>query len=92
MKLYRFGEVPAEELLIRTVEKSGVSDTVRAIIADVEARGDEALFEYTRRFDSPSVTALEVTREEIDAAVDRIDREFLTLDILGKEILGAVIV
>ena len=77
MKLYRFDEVPLEELLIRTVEKSGVSDTVRAILADVEARGDEALFEYTRRFDGAEPASLEVSRAELDAAVDRTDREFL---------------
>ena len=77
MKLVRFDETPLETLRIRSVERSGVSETVRAIIADVEARGDEALFEYTRRFDGAEPASLEVSREEIDAAVDRTDREFL---------------
>ena len=77
MKLVRFDEMPLETLRIRSVERSGVSETVRAIIADVEARGDEALFEYTRRFDGAELASLEVSREEIDAAVDRTDREFL---------------
>ena len=77
MKLVRFDETPLETLRIRSVERSGVSETVRAIIADVEARGDEALFEYTRRFDGAELASLEVSREEIDAAVDRTDREFL---------------
>ena len=77
MKLYHFNRMPAEALLIRSAEKSGVGDAVRAILADVEARGDEALLEYTRRFDSPAVTSLEVTPREIDEAVGRTDREFL---------------
>ena len=41
-----------------------IDATVAAIIADVRARGDEALLDYTRRFDrlaAPSVAALEIT-------------------------------
>ncbi len=34
-----------------------VEDRVRAIVADVAKRGDEALAEYTRRFDCPEFTA-----------------------------------
>ena len=77
MKIYRYNDVPLSELLIRSVEKSGVSGAVRDILADVEERGDEALFEYCRRFDGASLTALEVSREEIDAAYDRTDKDFL---------------
>ena len=77
MKIYRYGQTPLKDFFIRTVEKSGVADTVRSIIADVEQRGDEALFEYTRRFDGADLRALEVSREEIDAAYERTDPEFL---------------
>ena len=77
MKIYRYGQTPLKDFFIRTVEKSGVADTVRSIITDVEQRGDEALFEYTRRFDGADLRALEVSREEIDAAYERTDPEFL---------------
>ena len=77
MKIYRYGQTPLKDFFIRTVEKSGVADTVRSIIVDVEQRGDEALFEYTRRFDGADLRALEVSREEIDAAYERTDPEFL---------------
>lgn len=76
MKIYRYEDVPLEELLIRTMEQSGVQDAVSAIIADVAARGDDALFEYARRFDGAELSALEVSREEIDAAYDAVDPEF----------------
>lgn len=79
MKIYRYEDVPLSQLLIRTVEQSGVQDAVRDIIADVAARGDEALFEYSRRFDGAELTALEVTREEIDAAYAAMDPAFLTV-------------
>ncbi len=77
MKIYRYEEVPLQELLIRTVESSGVQDSVRDIIADVAARGDEALFDCARRFDGAELTALEVTAEEIDAACQAVDPAFL---------------
>jgi histidinol dehydrogenase len=47
-----------------------VEATVRAIIADVVARGDQALVELTNKFDRVSITAkdLRVSAAEIDAA------------------------
>jgi histidinol dehydrogenase len=47
-----------------------VTEVVRAIIADVRERGDDALIEYTKRFDEHDLTAatLRVSREEIEAA------------------------
>ena len=79
MKLYDYNEVPLSELLIRTVERSGVTEAVRDILADVEVRGDEALFEYSRRFDGAELESLEVPREEIDAAYDALDPAFLAV-------------
>ena len=47
-----------------------VDTAVRAIIADVVARGDEAVIDYTSRFDRLELTAgsMRVTPEEIDSA------------------------
>ena len=44
-----------------------VEAIVQGIIADVRARGDLALLELSRRFDSPELNALEVPRSEWDA-------------------------
>ena len=79
MKIYPYDALSPEELLIRSVDKCGITDAVRTILRDVETRGDEALWEYTRRFDSAAVTALEVTREEIDAAAEALDPAFLAV-------------
>jgi len=52
-----------------------IEERVAAILADVQARGDAALLEYTLRFDglgAPSVAALEITRAELLAALDAI--------------------
>jgi len=52
---------------------------VRAIIADVRARGDAAVIAYTRRFDCPTMTAkrLPVTAKEFAAARREVGEEFL---------------
>lgn len=49
---------------------ANVEATVRAIVADVAARGDDALRDYTRKFDRCDLdrTGLKVTADEIAAA------------------------
>ena len=42
-----------------------VDAAVAAILADVRTRGDEALREYTRRFDGADLERFEVTAEEL---------------------------
>ncbi|HET7791784.1 MAG TPA: histidinol dehydrogenase [Rhizobacter sp.] len=52
-----------------------IEERVAAILADVQKRGDAAVLEYTERFDglkAPSVAALEITRDELQAAVSAI--------------------
>ena len=85
MKIYRYEDVSPDTLLIRTMEKSGVQKSVAGIIADVAARGDEALFEYARRFDGAELSALEVTPEEIDGAYHAVDPEFRAVLELAAE-------
>lgn len=52
---------------------------VEDIVNDVRSRGDEALFEYTRRFDHADLTAanIRVTEEEIREAMDQADPALL---------------
>ncbi|UJW85114.1 histidinol dehydrogenase [Devosia sp. SL43] len=54
-----------------------VNDTVAAIIADVRARGDDAVVELTNKFDRAGVSAdtLQITEAEISAAADRVTPE-----------------
>ncbi len=42
--------------------------STKRILDDVRARGDAAVLEYTRRFDCPTIDALEVTPEEFEWA------------------------
>jgi len=52
-----------------------IEQRVADILADVRARGDAAVLEYTARFDqleAPSVAALELTRDELQRAFEAI--------------------
>ena len=82
IKIFNYGEVSNEEIFARENIASNVEGIVTGIIAEVRARGDQALFEYTARFDKAQLTSLEVSPEEIDEAFAAVDPEFL--DILRE--------
>src|SRR3954464_12342992 len=64
-----------------------VEQTVRAIIADVAARGDTALIELTKKFDRVDLSApgLRVTPAELDAASAACDPAALDALKLARE-------
>ncbi len=51
---------------------------VERILADVRKKGDQALLEYTRRFDAPQmeIDQIQVSTTEIKAAAKKVDRQF----------------
>jgi histidinol dehydrogenase len=67
--------------IVERGEESGreVEEVVQGIIAQVRSRGDEALLEYTRRFDRLECEAagLEVTQAEFDQALSVVDEQDL---------------
>jgi histidinol dehydrogenase len=66
-----------------------VAATVRAIVDDVRARGDEALVELTARFDKVNLSAdaLRLTPEEIESAANECPRAALdALDVAARRI------
>ena len=69
-----------ESLLKRSPNSYGQYEkTVNDIIGDVRARRDEALFEYTSKFDHCEMNAekIRVTREEIDEAYAQLEENFI---------------
>jgi histidinol dehydrogenase len=68
-----------------------VSEAVRAIIADVMARGDRALIELTRRFDKfdPESSGLKVMPAEIAAAASTCDPDALAALALAHDRIEA---
>ena len=78
IKLYNFDELRPEEILNRDIRaEKNVEDVVDGIIAEVRARGDEALKEYALKFDGAKIDDLQVTQAEIDEAFANMDPYFL---------------
>lgn len=73
IRIYPYGEVPNQEVFARTEPTANVSDIVTGIIQDVRRRGDEALLEYTKKFDKAELTNLQVTEEEFQEALSSFD-------------------
>ena len=62
-------EDPFECLSIRQIVRDEATERVVAsIIEDVRTRGDEALLETSRRFDSPHLASILVTDEEMNTS------------------------
>ncbi len=79
IRIYRYGVVGNGEIFARGTPTADVRDVVAAILADVRARGDEALLEYCRRFDGASPEPLEVTEEMFRRAEAEVGEDFLAL-------------
>ena len=60
---------------------SAYEDTVQEIVDNVRANGDEALFEYTRKFDGAELSAdnIRVTQAEIQEALSQVDPGLLAV-------------
>ena len=71
-----------DELLKRSPNHYGAyAEQVNAILQEVKEKGDEALFSFTERFDGVKLTkdTLQVTREEIEEAYDKVDPKLLAV-------------
>ncbi|MCL2871136.1 MAG: histidinol dehydrogenase [Coriobacteriia bacterium] len=68
------GQRLTEDLLQRSGGiDSSIETTAAEIIATVKAQGDQALFDYTERFDGVRLNQLRVSDEEIAGAIRRAD-------------------
>ena len=54
-----------------------VNIIVKNILDDVKSRGDQALYDYNKKFDNVSLSSLQVTEKEIEDAFNRLDKELL---------------
>ena len=78
MRILDFDSLSPEEFLNRDIQaEEDVSVAVDEIIREVRRRGDEALRDYTRRFDGAEIQDLWVSAEEFDAARRAVDPYFL---------------
>lgn len=80
--ILKVGQVPNSEIFARVTPEADVAAIVADIIADVKENGDTAVKAYCAKFDKAELTGLEVTPEEIQAAISQVEPEFL--DILRE--------
>jgi len=59
-------------------ENMQLKDIVDRVINDVRNRGDDALLEYTAKFDGVKLKDLEVSKEEIEKAYKEVDMNFFS--------------
>ncbi|MBQ9890666.1 MAG: histidinol dehydrogenase [Firmicutes bacterium] len=79
IRILKTGEVSNEEIFSRAVPAVDVAGVVAGIIDDVRKRGDEALLEYTEKFDKAKLTELAVSEEEIKEAFEEVDSDFIRI-------------
>lgn len=78
-----------EDLLKRSPNHyDSYTDTVNAVIKDVKTKGDQAVFDYTKRFDGVqiNVSNIKVTKEEIKEAYELVDPNLI--DVIRKAIVN----
>jgi histidinol dehydrogenase len=71
-----------ETISIKRSIESGTaeqSEVVKGIIADVRVRGDEALRDYTKKFDRVLLDSFLVNEQEIEEAYSQVDGEFISI-------------
>ncbi len=79
IKIYKYGDIPEAEIFARCEPKVDVEKIVAEIIENVAKNGDKAVFEYCKKFDKADLTSLLVTKEEIDEALEKVEKDFLRI-------------
>lgn len=78
IRILNFDSVAPEEILNRDIRaEADVESVVDAIIADVRARGDEALRDYAKKFDRADLGDLLVSQAEIEEAFAAVGEDFI---------------
>ena len=79
IKIMQYGQVPNSEIFARVTPGANVEAAVEDIIAAVRARGDQAVLEFTQRFDGVRPEPMLVSRQEMEKAFASVEPEFLAV-------------
>jgi len=79
IRILKYGEVSAEEIFARTMPTMNVTEKVADILKNVRERGDEALREYTAKYDRATPDSILVTPEEMQEALEKTDPAFMAI-------------
>ena len=79
IKILEYGKVENGEIFARENPASKVEKAVADIIDQVKRNGDQALFDYSLKFDGVSLESLVVSKEEIERAITTVEPEFIRI-------------
>lgn len=79
IKIMKYGQVPSSEIFARVSPTVDVAGIVADILADVRKNGDKAVLAYCAKFDKAELTTLEVSKQEIEEALNLVEPEFLEI-------------
>ncbi len=79
IKIFNSENITKEDILCRVQTPENVGPAVDEVLANVKARGDEALLEYTKKFDKADISSVLVSEEEIQQAMQSVDEEFINI-------------
>jgi histidinol dehydrogenase len=71
--------IKARDIFVRQEDEADITAAVAAIIDDVRREGDAAVLRYCEKFDGARLDALELTSEEVSAALKQVDGEFVEI-------------
>lgn len=83
IRIIRQTERDALDDMLKRLEARSVAfdpelmNVVSSIVADVRARGDEALIDYTERFDRIQLKELRIDEQTLNRSADKVDRRVL---------------
>ncbi len=79
IKIYNSSEISIDEILERSEQTVDVEGIVADIIKNVRMNGDNALIEYSKKFDGAVDDVIEVTEKEIEGAFKQVDSELISI-------------
>ena len=79
IKIMKYGQVSNSEIFARVTPTVDVAGIVADILYDVRKNGDKAVLAYCAKFDKAELTTLEVSREEIEEALTKVEPGFLEI-------------
>ena len=79
IKIMKYGQVPNSEIFARVTPMVDVAGIVADILYDVRKNGDRAVLAYCAKFDKAELETVEVSKEEIEEALNLVEPEFLEI-------------
>ena len=79
IKIMKYGQVPSSEIFARVTPTVDVAGIVADILYDVRKNGDKAVLAYCAKFDKAELDTLEVSKEEIEEALNLVEPDFLEI-------------